>query len=403
MDIQEDPVIVPRKVDIRLSGDKQLRPDQVGPVDFLSKDEVIQRGLELQTGKGKTLIAIHVMANLGYASMIICSGLVDQWMQMIKENTEVEELYVIKAFSSIADLVKSDYYPTIMVCSLETLRLYSQCAPGYKELPYSYDGFLEHYGIGTKIVDEVHENYQAVAIMDLFSRVRNNIYMSATFRRSRDAENKIFSIIYPPQIRYGGVAYVKYTKLTFYAYVSGVPEQKTVTQRGYNQARFEAYLMKRPTKLETFFRSVLFVCIDVHYLRIRHEKQKCLIYVNTIQMAQVTQKTVQEHYPKLVVKTYISDDSEDNYADGVDVIVSIPMKSATGRDISNLRTVINVVSTSSSVLLEQMFGRLRKIPGVVTEFISVYDESSRAQIRHHESVVEVLGPRSVSMNTHHLY
>ena len=53
-----------------------------------------------------------------------------------------------------------------------------------------------------------------------------------------------------------------------------------------------------------------------------------------------------------------------------------------GTDIKNLRAVINLVSTKSPTVVLQIFGRLREIPGVLTEYADVCDSNIPAQVRH---------------------
>lgn len=393
LELVEESLIVPRPISLRIQPGWEPKPNQVGPIEFLSKRDPGQRGLELATGTGKTIISIFSIVNHGCAAMVICSGLIDQWVNVFHQVTGTDDIYVIKTFKSIADLVASDYKPAIMVCSLETLRLYSRAVPEYRELPYSYDKFLEHYGIGIKIVDEVHENYHAVAVMDLFSRVSCNIYMSATFRRANAGENRIFNHLYPYDIRYNDGDTNRYTKTTFYSYNSGVPEKKTVNQFGYNHARFEAYLLKRVTKF-TAFMDVICMALNVHFFAVRRPGEKALIYFSTIAMCTSATEYLKAKYPGAHINTYISDDTEENYADGVDIIVSIPAKSATGRDIKHLRTVINTVSTQSSVLIEQMFGRLRRLSDATTEFVGLYDGGNLSHFRHNRAQLEICAPRS---------
>lgn len=401
LDVQPETLIVPRPISLSILPNWEPRPAQVAPIQFLSNKEPGQRGLELETGIGKTIISIFSIVNHGCAAMVVCSGLIDQWVKVFHDVTGTDDIYVIKTFKSVADLIKSEHLPSIMVCSLETLRLYSRATPEYKELPFTYDGFLQHYGIGIKIVDEVHENFHAIAIMDLFSRVPCNVYMSATFRRANAGENRLFNHLYPYDIRYNGGEVSRHTNVTFYNFASGVPERRTVNQYGYNHSRFEGYLLKRVTKFNAFMDAVR-MGLETHFLKIRRPKEKALIYFATIQMCQQALAYFKEKYPKLTINTYISTDTPEKYADGVDVIISIPAKSATGRDIKGLRTVINTVSTQSNVLIEQMVGRLRPLIDAITEFVSFFDAANQSHVRHNLAQRKICNEHACTCSTYNV-
>jgi len=392
-----DPIIEPRLIDISLKPGIKPKEHQLDPISFFSNPQGnYQRGLELQTGKGKTFIAIQSIVNLSCASMIVCSGLAEQWLQEIDGFTTCDNVYLIQTRRSLEKLFETDELPAIFVCSLGTMRLYSQNDEGYRDLKYTYPQFLAQYGIGIKVVDEVHTNVHAVAMLDLFASVRYNWYLSATFRRSSNDMRRIFNIIYPSKMKFGYRTYDRYVSLYYYTYVSGVPDRRTFTNRGYSQAKFEYHLLKTPTKLAKWINEVIATRIKIHYLDVRNTGEKVLIFVALLESVQSIAKGLKETFPALRINTYTGSDGDEKL-DDVDVIVSVPKKCGTGTDISQLRTVINLVSTQSSEMIEQMLGRLRKLPnGVMPYFIQLYDRSVSAHVRHIQTHKEICCSKAVT-------
>lgn len=391
-----DPVTL-EQVSIPMDPGFEPWPIQQGPIDYLSTDKAGMYALPLQTGQGKTCIAIAAMSKLGMRSMIVTSGLVEQWAREISKFTQIEDLYIIQGYKSVSELFRMDMKPSVILCSLETLRLFVLGRGDYSELPLTYGQFLEHYGIGTKIMDEVHEKYHAIVLTDLLSDVRNNIYLSATFTRNDSNGRRIFSTIYPPQVLYDAGRYQRYCRITLYGYAIYVSHKTVMKSRGYMHAKFEREIVKKKTKLTHFTDEVLKKAVDMHFINIRSEGEKLLIYFQTNEMVRTVQERLQMIYPDLKIVCYIADASDELHEDpDVDIILSSPRKSGRGTDIKNLRTVINTVSTQAETTLIQMLGRLRKLSsGNIPEFVDLYNRSIDAHIRHRRWKHSVLRGRGL--------
>ena len=86
---------------------------------------------------------------------------------------------------------------------MRTLALYAvENNEPYSELP-SYDELLRTLGIGIKVVDECHLNFNTNALIDLKSNVKMNIYLSATYQRSSYQGRKIFNMVFPTELKFG--------------------------------------------------------------------------------------------------------------------------------------------------------------------------------------------------------
>ena len=112
---------------VRAVGDRgltcELNPEftpreiQIKPIEYLCDRSSAKRGLELQTGKGKTFIATQVIKSLNEPTIIVVGGLIQQWYLEVKKFLKIpdDKVYVIQAL----DLLKS--YLIILSFNLKSL------------------------------------------------------------------------------------------------------------------------------------------------------------------------------------------------------------------------------------------------------------------------------------------
>jgi len=374
----------PRHIDLSVLPDFTDQPHQVKLIEKCSSLEKGVKGLAAQTGKGKTYCAIRSICNLGYAAVVIAPGLADQWIESFEKFTgERDSVYKIQEFKSLAMLMSSDWMPKVFVCSIQTMQAYCKGKDNYKELPYSFAEFFEHYGIGVKVVDECHLNFHATVKMDLLTNVPYNLYCSATFGQTNKYAARIFDVIYPKEIRYGIDEYDKYVTVHFFNYSGEVQENRCMRQRGYSHMRYEADLCKKPTKFERHFLDMFVPIINVFYMNVRQPGDKMLIFGSTVLFLTKIAERIRQEYPALKVVEYVGDATRD-MLDDADIIVATVGKAGTGLDIKGLTTVYSTVSIRTSILSSQMLGRLRKISGKDLTYIDRCDVNLRSHLRHAE-------------------
>lgn len=379
----DERVVRPRKLSVSMLPSFTPRPHQVGIIEYLRQKNVPRKGLATYTGSGKTVSSIAGAIAYGYVTMIIVSGLTQQWLRSIEEFTNITEdkLYLIQGFKSLEDLLNSDLKPDIIVFSLETLRLYIQHEGAYKSI-IPYKRFLKKYGIGTKIIDEVHLNFHADTLIDLKSNVENNVYLTATFTSTNKSTRRIFDLIYPASMRYGSEHSNIYVDVYSYSYCGEVNEQKCMTNRGYMHIKYEKQLLKKRTKLNSFFIRVLYPIINSHWVNKKKDGEKILIYFSMLDTVNAAYNWLVQMYPGYKIAKYVGT-AEDSVLVDNDIILTNPKKSGCGTDIKNLRTIINTVSSKSDTQVLQLFGRLRELPdGTTPEYIETYDINLTSHRRH---------------------
>lgn len=362
-----------------------------------------------------TFIANYSAAQLGLVTMVIMGSNIPQWVKNISEQTTVHEnfeyldsnkynniykwvkecnaqakergskIWILMGSDSFYQLVNDKVHPDIFVCSISTLREFIENGEAYKNLPWNWQGFLKEYGIGTKIVDEAHQNFHAVNKLDLLSNIKNNIALTATFLKTGISASRIFDRVYPPEMRYGDSNVAQYTNCTVYAYRGMVPAHFVKRKRGYNAIKYEQYLLKRPMWMKDYLNNVVLPEVYMHYVKKRNEGEKCLLFFSTKAMIERVRDFLNFELAKygIVAKEKIGGTPDDVLNDPqYHIYIGTPGGMGTGRDIPHLRTAINFVSFDSPVLTKQCYGRLRRIPGVDTEWVDNVDRMIDSQVRH---------------------
>ena len=392
--IEDEPLYETRNLTIQMKKSFVPREHQVPAIEYLKQDEPRRKGLAIQTGSGKTVSSIAGMIAYGKVGLIAVSRLHNQWVRSIFDFTTAKggQVCVIQGYQSLVKVMKLNVKPEIFVFSLETLREYCKHQGNYQELP-TFQKFCEYFGIGFKIFDEVHLNFHACTLIDLSCNIPNNVYLTATFTSGNASTKKIFDLVYPKEMQFGRNDIKKYTTAYLYSFFGNVPEGKVVKRRGYDHKSYEKYLLKRPMLLKGFFNDVLHPLIMSHYVNVKNPGEKLAIFVTKLDMVDAVFKWCKEKYPEFKITKYIGGVPDSVLVDN-EIIITTEKSCGCGTDIKNLRAVINTVSTRSSTSILQVFGRLREIPGVTTEYADICDRNISAQCRHQETRIFVLRPNA---------
>lgn len=373
-----------RDITLTMNPKWQDRPWQTGAIEYLINGGEPRRGLQFQPGKGKTYCAIKAIVGIGKAAIVIVPGLVEQWEASFKEQTDIgNDLYIIRGFQSVNALVQCDWKPKVMLCSIDTIRMFVNQQGNFASLGMSFEQFLQRYEIGVKVMDEVHLNFHALTQIDLRTNVQHNIYLTATFTSGNPDTRRIFDVVYPSIMRYGAEDYKRYVNVTFYRYYGEVLEKKVVRSKGYSHARYEYEIFKKPNRFKNYMEKVIVPVVNSHYINLKNPGEKCLLFFSTIEMVNLVADYLQKEYPQLVISKYIGGSSEEALGEGVDIIITTPKSAGVGTDIACLRTAINTISEKAPTAVEQKRGRLRELKnGATPEYVDLFDGNLECHIRH---------------------
>lgn len=360
------------------------------------------KGVALQTGVGKTALALLYASIRGKRTIIGCQGLTEQWEEAIYTFTELtpEDVFVVKGGASVAKLlsqIDKKIFPKIIIYSIGTLRAYCLDADAYENYP-DFDLFCDLVGAGIRFTDEAHLNFHINLMFDLRLQVSELIVLTATFDVTNQTVKKIFDHHYPASIRFGERMYKKYVNVTAVGFRSGIDDIPTYAysgRDGYSHVSLEKWLLKRTGKLNWIIRTIYLPIINEHFINRKRPGQKLLVLCEKVEMCNFLVERFRKEYPDLVSNVYVAETDDDVLAFS-DIIVSTPKSAGTGRDIKKLRTVLVTSSIRSAPLNTQILGRLRELDegDGVPELIYTFNKSIQKQVDHHEARRQIFEPKA---------
>jgi hypothetical protein len=405
-------------IDISLkSGIQDQSTLQTDALEYLTGPFEPLKGISLQTGKGKSYVAIKYCVLRKKRVMIGCKGLVDQWVDEIFAFTDAkkEDVYIIQGQDSLIKLldgIDKTIFPKFIVYSIPTLRPYAFDADNYEGSPL-FDDLPQLLNVGLRITDEAHLNFHCNYVMDLRLCVNQLIPLTATFDVSDSTVKRIFDGHYPPCVRFGEDILDKYIDVYAYGCRSGhgdIPRYAYQTPRGYSHVMYEKWLLTRAKwKLEWLWSSVYRLIINEQYIsKFPKPGQKLLILCETKNMCNWISERFKREYPQYKDSTgqFLHGDDKD-LLKTLSVIVSTPKSCGTGKDIKRLMSTLNTISIRSEPLNIQILGRIRKPkhPGdsKQVQMSYVFNKSIMPQVDHHHLRERIYKPRAKSFTTYNLH
>jgi superfamily II DNA or RNA helicase len=382
-------------------------------IEFLTTNTKESKLVPLQTGKGKTSIALFSIAKLKQKlAIVILPIYIDKWIQDIVSvhKTTPKDIMVIQgsnALRSMIDMAKNnednhDYY----IISSRTLQDY---ITSYENDP---EQTIQVYGIepielfpilkvGILLVDETHQHFHAIYKILLHSNVKYQIGLSATLMSDNTVVSRVHQVVYPDDKVYKGDTLDKYIDVYPVSYNIDFKHIKKVQTKNYgsnsySHVAFEKSICRNQYTRQEYMR-VIDSCVEDFYVSRYEKNDKLLIFVSTVAFASDLVGYLSNKYRQFEVNRYCEDDPYDNLEDS-DIIVSTIISAGTAVDIKNLRTVIQTVSISSPVANIQSLGRLRKLPGKDVRFVYLYCSQIAKHQTYHKKRVELFTNRVANIS-----
>ena len=153
-----------------------------------------QIALNLNTGVGKTAIAVLAFAFYGLRTIMITSSAswLEQWREKLLEYTDLkpDEIYTISGTPGIVKLfngMKKTENIKFLLCTHSTLHTYAK-----KHGWGSIRKLFMDLQIGIKIFDESHLYFENMCRIDFFTNCLKTYYLTATPMKSDRYEDKIY-------------------------------------------------------------------------------------------------------------------------------------------------------------------------------------------------------------------
>lgn len=345
----------------------------IGEGDYTYTRIRSQLSLNLPPGTGKTYVSIAALSFYRERAMVIThiEKIKGQWKKSICGFTDLEESDIceLKGSSKMLKVMeeKNIKYKIFLV-NRRTLISFAE--------RYGWDKLHEFFkktGIGVKIYDEAHLEFNAILNIDLHVNTKRTLYLTATLKRTDPGENKVFESVYNTVAKYGTEVLNEQRKHIQYvaAYYNSNPSYSTQASvknyYGFDKNKYCKYLCK-----SSHFENALSVLLDQF---IKNEG-KILILVTLIEACDHLHEIISKWYPdkKVAISNSTKSDEEKDEADKCDIIISTPKSFGTGSDLAGLRFCIMTEPYTSEVTADQISGRLREYdPELYTMYVELID------------------------------
>lgn len=400
--IVEVPFYEAVKVEFKVKEGWIPKENQVPVIDYILDDDRLKI-LPIQTGFGKTFVALYAAAKLGLRWMLVTrGGYIDKWIEDVKKTYDIDDSRIIvikgeKALMRAIDKARQgDFDYDVMLVSTGGLADYIKHYEQYLGTELG-DLYLDPralgmlFGIGMRVVDEAHQMLHMYYRIDLYSHFNKVLNLSATIIGNDAMEKRIHEIIYPTAKRFTGAEWKCYIVATALRYNLSEPHKARFKdhRKNYSHVVYEQYLMRNKEKLKNYLNMVGNLAYD--FFKNRKPGQKYLIFASTVDMCNVMVADLKKRFPQLKVGRYVAEDNlEDIY--GYDLTVTTPGSGGTGIDIPDLAAALATSSVSSGKLNIQMLGRLRELknyPGEFPEYQYLVCSDIPKQVEYHKQKYEL--------------
>ena len=346
------------------------------------------RLLSLPTGNGKTFCAMAAMCKYGRKTLIVANALCSQWVDEILDKTTVQynRIYEIKdGIDSIEKLVKSSVRPEsydVFVASLKTLLNAVESGVYYE--------FCKKFGIGLKIVDEIHIATYSHVFLDMMAPIQDTLYLSATLARSNPNEDYCMKKAFAELPQYGQEVREFQTKYlnTIYVFYDTHPkyyEIKSCTSfYGFNTKNYAKHLFENPDACNQVL-SILQWALETT-LQAIDDDEKIVIILELKDHIKLVKRELERLFPGVSIGDYSSNVDKSVKSDMLrnKIILSTDKSFGTGADLrGKLRVLINTITYSSKVTANQLPGRLRNIPNKKVYYIDLVNMGFKRVYDHY--------------------
>lgn len=375
-DVDEYPYEVCR---FSVTGLHKPRPEQEevlnGP---LAADMPRSKLANIQTGRGKTFLACANIADHRLRTAIIArAGFLEQWEENLLKFFTFEPggLLYIDSGSMLRRVLtsKQEIVFDVALISNTLLRNYIaewESSSGKSPItPVPPEEIFRKLKIGFRVIDEGHMDFHFNFKLDLYTKCRRSLTLSATFDSSDQFTNEMYEIAYPKRERIT-LPYVKY--IDAFAVHYRIKEHQKIRWRGaqgYNHNTFEASLRQHKKILHSYLDMVGDI-IQSRFVGRYAEGKKALVFFSSIWLCDYAASYYAKRFENFAVGSYC-DGRDKSILVESDIIVSTDRSAGTAIDIPGLFVNILTIAINSRQLNEQILGRTRELlmfPGEYPEF-----------------------------------
>ena len=340
-----------------------------------------QLSINLNTGKGKTYVAIGTISIFGIKSIVInkSTEVLKQWKHSILEYTNItsKEIFTIDGSGSIYRLkTKSeDEIKEIKVFLVTHATIASYCNNNGWD---SLNDLFSYLRIGIKIYDEAHLNFDNMCMIDFHTNVYKTYYLTATPARSQTDENKIYQTAFKnifaiDLFHQDSDPHTHYIAMRYLSRPEPQVMSKCKNKYGLDRNKYINYIVtnKRFQMMSTIVLDFIFRNI------LKNPNDKLLIYIGTNQAISEFYTWLIDKFPNtkgnVGIYTSMVSDEDKAYAKTRQIILTTTKSAGEAIDIKGLKcTLLLAEPFKSEVLARQTLGRTRDEN---TYYIEIVDRS----------------------------
>lgn len=319
--------------------------------------------LNLDTGMGKTYCAIYALMKEKKRTIVIThtTDIKDQWYRSFLKHSTIPEDRILnidsgKILENILDFDREFVDKDVFVITHSLITDFGSA--------HGWDSIREIFGnlrIGIKVIDEAHLCFKNTMMIDFFTNVPRNYYLTATFSRSDPKEERIFNNAFSNAVKYGNNLetrkHVNYQFIFFNSEPTQLQQRQIKTNYGVSSYRYADYAFGVDDyhSLER----ALYLTLDHCLVR----EGRTLIVVPKIDNTEYLLKQISEKYPATsvgIVNSKHSEDENQHVKENCDIIISTIKSLGVGSDIKKLRNLVIAEPHSSKLISNQLIGRLRE-------------------------------------------
>ena len=334
-----------------------------------------QLSVNLVTGKGKTYCSIATMCFFQMKTVIITAStsLLSQWRDNILEYTNFESADIMFLTPEVMHLVAINKGTKAFKCSVY---LVSHAALRSYANNYGWDQLnivFKNLGIGIKIYDEAHTNFDNMLMVDFYTNVWKTFYVTATPKRSDYKEDRVFQLSQKniPNIDLFNPdedPHTDYIAIKWNSRPSPHQISKCKNMYGLDRNKYIDYITQNPE-----FYKMMYIVMDM----VLKCNGRVLFYIGTNDAILRVYKWMGENYPELLgdigIFTSLMDTRELKLKEREKKIILSTTKSAgLGEHIEGLKmTVVLAEPFKSEVLARQSLGRTRDKDTMYVELVDM--------------------------------
>jgi len=364
-----------------------------------------------------TFVTLATVADIQYrTAIIVLPAYIEKFAKDIVTitDTKSKEIMTIQGADQLKSVIhlasENQFNSKFIIISLRTIqsffKAYEQSAGDFESEGYGCrpDDLYKLLGIGTVIIDEIHQHLHAVYKLTAYMHVPKLIGLSATFISEDPVINAVQRLMFPREIRYDKVRMKQYIKVRAMSYSFNDFKNSKIrtTQYGsnvYSHMEFEKSLIRNKHVLNNYIKLINSL-VHLSYFDDYIKGDKLIIFAASIAMCDILVNYLKSQYPKYDIRRYVEEDPYENIIDA-DIRITTILSGGTAVDIPNLRAAIMTTSIQSPVSNLQTLGRLRELKDRDVKFYYIYSDQIPKQVEYHRKKMELFRDRVETIKEFH--